>query len=294
MNEDSKCPVTGGANKPTAGGGTSIRNWWPNQLNLNILHQHSSNSNPMGEEFNYAEEFKSLDLEALKKDPASTCAFFLLGLAWLLVMTVLSQIGPPERTPLLFALLYLSGFIVVFIMVRICPRRWSGRHIVWVILVIGILGRLVFLSSPVSEILQQDIRDRYKETKGLNPDHQALYSLDLGGPVHGETGMVRDGISHPHFTAHYPPFATLLFRGWAAVSRAEWTLRIGLFVFDFFSLIMLVLLVKQKGLSPSRLMFYALNPLTLLFVAGEGHVPVILTASLFTGLYLLGAGRPVS
>ncbi len=67
MNEDSKRPVTG-ANKPIAGGGTSIRDWWPNQLNLNILHQHSSRSNPMGEEFNYAEEFKSLDLEALKKD----------------------------------------------------------------------------------------------------------------------------------------------------------------------------------------------------------------------------------
>jgi len=68
MNEDSKCPVTGRAKNPTAGGGTSIRDWWPNQLNLNILHQHSSKSNPMGEEFNYAEEFKKLDLEALKKD----------------------------------------------------------------------------------------------------------------------------------------------------------------------------------------------------------------------------------
>jgi catalase-peroxidase len=68
MNEDSKCPVTGRSKNPIAGGGTSIREWWPNQLNLNILHQHSSKSNPMGEEFNYAEEFKKLDLEALKKD----------------------------------------------------------------------------------------------------------------------------------------------------------------------------------------------------------------------------------
>jgi catalase-peroxidase len=50
------------------GRGTSNRDWWPNQLNLNILHQHSPLSNPMGEEFNYAEEFKTLDLEALKKD----------------------------------------------------------------------------------------------------------------------------------------------------------------------------------------------------------------------------------
>jgi len=68
MNEDSKCPVTGRTNKPTAGGGTSIRDWWPNQLNLKVLHQHSAMSNPMGEEFNYAEEFKKLDLETVKKD----------------------------------------------------------------------------------------------------------------------------------------------------------------------------------------------------------------------------------
>ena len=68
MNKESKCPVTGGADKPTASRGTSNRDWWPNQLNLKILHQHSPMSNPMGEEFNYAEEFKKLDLEALKKD----------------------------------------------------------------------------------------------------------------------------------------------------------------------------------------------------------------------------------
>ena len=68
MNEDSKCPVTGRSNSQVAGSGTSNRDWWPNQLNLKILHQNSHMSNPMGEEFNYAEEFKKLDLEALKKD----------------------------------------------------------------------------------------------------------------------------------------------------------------------------------------------------------------------------------
>jgi catalase-peroxidase len=68
MSEESKCPVTGRADKPIAGGGTSNRDWWPNQLNLKILHQNSHMSNPMGEAFNYAEEFKKLDLPALKKD----------------------------------------------------------------------------------------------------------------------------------------------------------------------------------------------------------------------------------
>ncbi len=68
MNEDSKSPVTGRAHKHTAGDGTTNRDWWPNQLKLDILHQHSSKSNPMGEGFNYAKEFKSLDLKAVKKD----------------------------------------------------------------------------------------------------------------------------------------------------------------------------------------------------------------------------------
>ncbi len=68
MTEESKCPVTGRMGKPISGGGTSNRDWWPNQLNLKILHQHSPKSNPMSEEFNYAEEFKKLDLAAVKKD----------------------------------------------------------------------------------------------------------------------------------------------------------------------------------------------------------------------------------
>ncbi len=63
MADNSKCPFN-----HTAGGGTSNRDWWPNQLRLEILRQHSSKSDPMGEDFNYAEEFKSLDLDEVKKD----------------------------------------------------------------------------------------------------------------------------------------------------------------------------------------------------------------------------------
>ena len=63
-----KCPVMHGAPKHATYGGRSNRDWWPNQLNLRILHQHSPQSNPMGEAFNYAEEFKTLDLEAVRQD----------------------------------------------------------------------------------------------------------------------------------------------------------------------------------------------------------------------------------
>jgi catalase-peroxidase len=63
MSTETKCPFN-----HTAGGGTSNRDWWPNQLSLKILHQHSSLSDPMDKDFNYAEAFKSLDLAAVKKD----------------------------------------------------------------------------------------------------------------------------------------------------------------------------------------------------------------------------------
>ena len=68
MNNESKCPFSGGAVKQSAGTGTTNRDWWPNQLNLNILRQHSNLVNPMDEDFDYTEEFKKLDLEAVKKD----------------------------------------------------------------------------------------------------------------------------------------------------------------------------------------------------------------------------------
>jgi len=63
MNGNGNCPVPHGA-----GGGKSIKDWWPNQLNLKILHQNSSLSNPMAKKFNYAKEFKKLNLKAVKKD----------------------------------------------------------------------------------------------------------------------------------------------------------------------------------------------------------------------------------
>ncbi len=67
-NNAGKCPVMHGAVTTNSGSGTSNREWWPNQLNIGILHQHDQKSNPMGANFNYREEFKSIDYKALKKD----------------------------------------------------------------------------------------------------------------------------------------------------------------------------------------------------------------------------------
>ncbi|MCA9401083.1 MAG: catalase/peroxidase HPI [Candidatus Omnitrophica bacterium] len=68
MENSGKCPFAHGGQTHASGRGTSNKDWWPNQLNLNILHQHPCKSNPLGKNFNYAEEFKKLDLDAVKKD----------------------------------------------------------------------------------------------------------------------------------------------------------------------------------------------------------------------------------
>ena len=68
MSTETKCPFPRATLKPTVAGARTNADWWPNQLNLNILQQHSELSNPMGKDFNYAEEFKSLDLNAVVKD----------------------------------------------------------------------------------------------------------------------------------------------------------------------------------------------------------------------------------
>jgi catalase-peroxidase len=68
MDGESKGPANGRLHAHAAGRGTSNRDWWPNQLNLKVLHQHPAMSNPLGADFNYAEEFKKLDLKALKRD----------------------------------------------------------------------------------------------------------------------------------------------------------------------------------------------------------------------------------
>ena len=68
MSEENKCPVMHGAMTTHSSTGTSNKDWWPNQLNLGILHQHDRKSDPMDWGFDYREEFKKIDYDALKKD----------------------------------------------------------------------------------------------------------------------------------------------------------------------------------------------------------------------------------
>ena len=77
MSAEAKCPFQ---HSSCAVGGTTNRDWWPKQLRLELLHQHSAKSNPMGEDFDYAKEFQSLDLAAVKRDLAALMTITMIGL----------------------------------------------------------------------------------------------------------------------------------------------------------------------------------------------------------------------
>ena len=68
QNGESRCPVAHGSSEQHTNSARSNRDWWPEQINLSILHQHDTKSDPMGEDFDYSEEFKKLDYAALKQD----------------------------------------------------------------------------------------------------------------------------------------------------------------------------------------------------------------------------------
>ena len=84
---EAKCPFNHGQSPKVAGAGTSNQDWWPNQLNLNALRQHSNLSNPLGSDFNYAQEFKNLDLNALKQDIIEVMTLHKIGGLQITVIT---------------------------------------------------------------------------------------------------------------------------------------------------------------------------------------------------------------
>ena len=73
MDAESKCPVMHGANTKNKGEGIAIRDWWPNQLDISILHQHNEKSNPMGNEFNYKEHFKTVKIWEKEQIGRASC-----------------------------------------------------------------------------------------------------------------------------------------------------------------------------------------------------------------------------
>ncbi|MGB3210354.1 MAG: TIGR04283 family arsenosugar biosynthesis glycosyltransferase [Desulforhopalus sp.] len=219
--------------------------------------------------------------------------FIFSSLLWLLDMLLLAQTGPAGRMPLLFVFCYLFGFLLMILMVRSCPSHWSRQRIYSYVFLFGILGRLFFLTYPVSNDVYRYIWEGYIQNHGFNPYLAAPDDASLAGLINGEMRGIWEQVNHKSMSAIYPPLVTLFFRGLSAISPTPVMFKCTMIAVDLAVMAALALILQLRKVQPGRLLLYGVNPFVLVYVAGEAHLDVIQAAFVAAGLYYLISQRPV-
>ena len=145
-------------------------------------------------------------------------AFIAFSAGWLLDMLILSQSGPAGRSPVVFAICYVLGFGFMALMVRTCPRDWSLRRVAFVVISLGVMGRIGFLWFPVSNDVYRYIWEGFIQNQGFNPYQVAPNDPLLAGLIQGDMATIWQQINHKDLSAAYPPLMMLLFRTLSAIS----------------------------------------------------------------------------
>ena len=202
-------------------------------------------------------------------------------------MAALAAMGPLGRHLPANMLLYAMGFILLSALVRSFPENLKPSSAWILVFVLGVCGRLLFLSYPPGNDIFRYIWEGAVQNHGLNP-----YAIPPDSPsgIHlavGELGAVWERINHRSLTAAYPPAAMLLFRLLAAISPSVFFFKAVFILFDLGVIALLVRVLRHRGLPAARLLLYAANPLVIVFTAGEGHLDVVQVFFLCLGCALL-------
>ncbi|MBC2732956.1 MAG: glycosyltransferase [Desulfobacteraceae bacterium] len=220
-------------------------------------------------------------------------AFVGFSAGWLLDMLVLSQSGPAGRSPVVFAVCYILGFGFMALMVRTCPRDWSLRRVAFVVISIGVAGRIGFFWFPVSNDVYRYVWEGFIQNQGFNPYQIAPNDPLLAGLIQGDMATIWQQINHKDFSAAYPPLIMHLFRALSAISSSPILFKITMIGFDLVTIGALVLIVQRRKIPPAHLFWYVANPLVLVYVAGEAHLDIVQAAFLMWALYFIGCRKPV-
>ena len=221
-------------------------------------------------------------------------AFIGFSAGWLLDMLILSQSGPAGRSPVVLAICYVLGFGFMALMVRTCPRDWSLRRVAFVVISLGVMGRIGFLWFPVSNDVYRYIWEGYIQNQGFNPYQIAPNDPLLTGLIQGDMATIWQQINHKDLSAAYPPLMMLLFRTLSAISPTPILFKIAMMGFDLMTIGALVLIVQWRKIPPAHLIWYVANPFALVYVAGEAHLDIVQAAFLVWGLYFIGSRKPVA
>jgi len=213
--------------------------------------------------------------------------FVFLCIIWLTNMGVMVIVAPLGKHALLFAVLFCLGHVLMIFLIRRFPSGITPKKAFASIFALGIIARLLFLQFPVGNDVFRYVWEGYIQNLGFNPFSHSPVSPALADFARGEFYCIWRQISHPEFSAAYPPVALLLFRVLAGLNPEPFFFKIVMIVLDIGVMIVLMLMITQRGGSPSRLLFYVANPLVLVYIAGEGHLDVIMVFFLCLAMYLI-------
>lgn len=187
-------------------------------------------------------------------------------------MAGIAALGPLGRFPVITAVFYVAGFVLMAAMIGRFPADIDRRRGLWLILALAIAGRIALLPHPPGNDIYRYIWEGHVQTLGFNPYLHAPAELDARIAPSGALAAVRSGINHPELPAIYPPAALLLFRLLAAVTLDPMGFKIALVGFDVALIFLLEVLRRRRQVPQKGLLVYAANPLVLVYIAGEGHL----------------------
>ena len=213
--------------------------------------------------------------------------FIFLCVIWFADMAALVALAPLDKHVLWFSVLYCLGHILMILIVLKFPanlRPLRSWVIVWAL---AIAVRLLFLPYPVGNDIFRYIWEGYIQNQGFNPFIYSPLNPALQEIARGGLYPVWQQINHPEFSAAYPPATLLLFRILAGLNQSPLFFKLAMTVFDIGVMVLLMVMISRLGISPSRLLLYAANPLVLIYISGEGHMDIVQVFFLFLALYLI-------
>ena len=213
--------------------------------------------------------------------------FILLSFIWLATIGAMVIMAPLGKHALLFSALFCLGHVLMVLMVWLFPADLSSKMALAGIFVLGISARLIFLPYPVGNDVFRYVWEGCIQNLGFNPFNYSPLSPALAEVAQGDLSAIWQQINHAEFSAAYPPVALLLFRFFAWFNPDPFFFKTAMIGFDIGVMILLLLMIKHRGVLPSRLLFYAANPLILLYISGEGHLDIIQVFFLCLALYLI-------
>ncbi len=213
--------------------------------------------------------------------------FAFLCLVWIADMVVLAAIGPLGRHVAASMVLYACGFFALLMMLRAFPAHLKTAHALCIIFGLGLFVRTAFLFFPPNSDIYRYIWEGAVQNHGFNPYITPPDDASLAFLSQGDLSLFWHEINHKGLTSAYPPAAMLLFRLLAWISPTPLFFKSVFLLFDTGVIAVLAALLRRRQLPLSRLLFYAANPLVIVFIGGEGHLDVLQAFFLCLGLFLL-------